>query len=135
MPEIEKIDSSDKLYLRVSCQLFKKQRLSPSVIRQQGQDGISVDWSRYSTATECRDRGHNEGDGVVSFEVGCIESKKVNILGMPEKLEVVHAPVDGNKAHALIVRLPEKGKADIRAIRNLLFECLQLEIPWTGMVS
>lgn len=134
--EVELIPDEDKVYLRVSGNLFEGQEYSPSIIRQQGGDGISVDWSHYSEPEDCLRRGKVEKDGVVSFNAGCVRALHIPIEDMPSHLSVVHKPEPDNQAHSLIVRLPDKKrKIEIKMIRNLVYSCINLEIHCPTMVD
>lgn len=134
--ETHVIPDGDRVYLRISGKLFEDRPYSPSIIRQQGEDGISVDWNRYSTAQECLGRGNPEVDGIISFGVLCIRTIELSVGGLPPHLEVVHKPEEFNYSHSIIVKLPEKKrKADIRIIRNLMYGCIELEIHCPKMLN
>jgi hypothetical protein len=122
----EIIPDEDVVYHIISGRNFQGLNFAPSMIRQQGTNGISVDWCRYSTPEDTLAK-FNIDDCVVSFAVRCVRQKDINIQGMAPHLSVVHDPVEGNHAHALIVKLP-KGNQSKMEIRNILFGCLSILI-------
>jgi hypothetical protein len=53
---IEEIPNQDRLLLRVHVSLVPNRKLHPGVFREHG-NAISVDWEKYSTPEETRQRG------------------------------------------------------------------------------
>lgn len=76
------------------------------MIRQQGGDGISVDWSKYSTPQQSVARRANPSDNaVLRFIVG-------DVRKIP--MDVKHAPIKQNRAHSLISKLSEDKRRKMR---------------------
>ncbi len=100
--QIEQIPDSCIVYMRAHRDYFKDGQLQPGVFRKR-ENGMSVDWGKYSSATEARSRSRiPHSNAVIRLAVG-------GILRI-EPLRVVHSPdvVRGNRAHADISGLPTK---------------------------
>jgi hypothetical protein len=97
--------------------------LHPGIFIERGK-AVSVDWERYSTAAQARDRGREpEHTGVVALCAGDVRK----ISGM----HVFHEPLPGNRAHSGIHGM--LGDADLTTeqrkirktdVRNQLFDLL-----------
>jgi hypothetical protein len=96
--EIENIPDEDVVYMRLHRSMIDPEgNLNPGLIRlRPGEHGMSVDWNKYSTPEETRNRAKVPADnGVVSFPVGGV--RKIPFQ------EVLHAPIPQNQAHAEII--------------------------------
>ena len=89
--EAEPIPDNDHLYLRVHVNgLDAERQLHPGIFRDR--NGMSTDWSRYSTPEEARARsGKPELNGLVALVAGIVRSV--------EGLSVQHTPLPANRAH------------------------------------
>lgn len=87
--------------MRVHQNLLKRGRLHPGIFRERN-DGMSVDWAKYSTPELSRARaGEPLANGIMELNVGIVRS--IN------DLQVVHEPVQpgedpkqplGNRSHS-----------------------------------
>ncbi len=88
--------------------------VSPSAFKDRG-DSMSMDWSRYSTPEEARDRAREPLDnGVLSFVAGYVRE-------IP--LEVTHAPVPENRAHTDVLGTKDE------EVRVKLRRIARVELP------
>lgn len=123
----EYIEDKWSLYHRISARGFPDgSKFTASMIRQQGDDGISTDWEKYSTLLDSASRGGNDDD-IISFNVGAVRSLEFSEPGLPSRLEVHHDPLDDNYSHSLIVKLM-KSKTHKGIVRNKLFGLARLEL-------
>jgi len=115
MFEVEQIPDTDKLFYRVHRSYFVEGELVPGVFRQIG-NGMSTDWSKYSTPQESLRRSRILKDnGIVSGNVG-----HVRII----PLLLSHTPSHGNRAHSEIV-----GVTTVKVKLKLLTVFSTWEIP------
>jgi len=84
----EEIPNTDGVYMRVHRNLIPDGQVRPNVFREHGK-GMSVDWNKYSTPLETRNRGRIPPDNVVI-------SMGVDSIRAIEELTVEHAPVQEN---------------------------------------
>lgn len=114
---IEQIPDADKLYYRIHTQYIdhtetdSKKKIKPGAfdpIPKPDGTEMSVDWSKYSTPTDTKNRARKpEKVGVVSFNVEEVRSK-------PTSLKVAHRPTL-NQAHSIIFDvLPDANNPEIR---------------------
>lgn len=91
----EHIPDTDRLYFRVHLQYVKQDgTVGPSAFENRGA-AMSVDWSKYSTPIETRNRARRpESNGVVALQVGLVRT-------IPQDVE--HSPVATNRAHTDVV--------------------------------
>lgn len=98
----ELIPDVDDLFMAVHKQFFAQGALQPGAFRDHG-IGMSTDWSKYSTAHECRSRRKVPQDNaVIRLPVGATRRDA--------KQRVEHAPLDRNRSHTEVV-----GKKDAEA--------------------
>jgi hypothetical protein len=94
--EVEDIPDGDRLFLRVHANDVRASggKLHPGVFREQ-RGSMSVDWEKYSTAEESRNRArHPERVGILALIAGYVRSI--------EGLTVLHEPDEErrNRAHS-----------------------------------
>lgn len=90
----EHIPDEDRVYRRVHRKHMQFGEPVPPMVFRDVE--MSVDWNRYSTPEESRDRARVPADnGIVSLGVGRVREV------LP--LEVSHAPLDANRAHSLVI--------------------------------
>jgi hypothetical protein len=112
---IEPIPDEDLLYRRVHVNLFPAVNgygdIPPGAFRDN--DGISTDWSRYSTAAECKNRAiEHEKNAVVQFRACDVRAFK--------SLSVIHEPEENNRSHSSIRGLRDSRREDQTDIRKRL---------------
>jgi hypothetical protein len=95
----EEIPDGDQLYYRVHANfvLHTNGKLGPNCFKEKGGNGLSADWSKYSTPERTRN-----GMGVEKAANYGIVSLPVGVVRRIEALTVVHAPRETNDAHSLV---------------------------------
>jgi hypothetical protein len=92
--DAEFIPDGDRLYYRVHASYYPDGELRPGVFHDV-EGGMSVDWEKFSTAIQARNRARvPEMNGVVSFVAG-------EVRQVPQIVE--HRPLDDNIAHSDII--------------------------------
>jgi len=116
---IEEIPNADSVFMRAHKTHFRGGDLEPSVFK--AQDGaMSVDWDKYSTKEETKQRAKKPTDNaVVSLSVGGIRKIK--------DLNVIHTPEPTNKAHSE-VNLPDN-RVDYIEARLRLHRLAEIVLP------
>lgn len=96
--EVEEISDEDRMFYRIPQKQLGPEGIHEGVFRDRRGDGMSVDWEKYSTAQQTRERGRLDADeyGIVAFVAGQVRAIRV------PPLSVVHHPVEGNQAHSHI---------------------------------
>lgn len=121
MWEVEDIPDEDRLFLRVHVNDVRASggKPHPGVFRER-QGSMSVDWGKYSTAEESRNRArHPERVGILALIAGSVRSI--------EGLTVLHEPDEerNNRAHSGVHGIFDPGAddPDVRKtmIRSKLF--------------
>jgi hypothetical protein len=124
---IEIIPDTDSLYMRIhkaflegiTHEINARQYIPPTVFREH-QDGMSTDWSKYSTPYDTQTRSTNPNqNGVIEMNVG-----KVRQL----QLQVLHHPLPINRAHTNVKGIPMDKKLKAK-VRLLLARIAQYVIP------
>lgn len=122
---IESIPDNNCVFMRAHRQHFSHGELGHGVFRRR-EEGLSVDWDRYSTPEDTRARANSNpnDNAVISLLVGCIRQIR--------PLTVDHDPISApqeerNRAHSLIRNLPEA--PDLTEARFKLHRCAHLVIP------
>ena len=117
---VERIPDPDRIFMRVPLQWLRPpaRQLHPGVFKET-EGAMSVDWERYSTAQETRDRARNPTqNGVIALVTG-------NVRGI-EGLSVEHEPIRSNRAHTGIHGLTQPGSLPAEESktkrRTLLFD-------------
>jgi hypothetical protein len=102
----EDIPDSEFVFLRVHKNSSRDGELLPAAFKPKGEDGLSVDWERYSTAEASRCRARvPELNGVARL---CAEKiRAISIYDGKDKLDVMHSPISENSSHSLIKKLPD----------------------------
>jgi hypothetical protein len=118
----EPIPSNAKLFMRVHKNYMPDGEVTIACFRNHG-EGMSTDWSKYSTAEECRARARNpQVNAVIEMGVGCVRE----IPGQT----VVHTPIQGrpdipdNRAHTDVY-----GEKRDNEIRVRFRRCSTLVLP------
>jgi hypothetical protein len=122
--EIEEIPNDHRLFLRVHVNEVKSTggNLHPGVFREQ-EGSMSVDWEKYSTAEQSRNRAKNpQKVGIVALIAGVVRSI--------ENLKVLHEPAEDqdrkNRAHSAVYGITDASAVNpaVRKtmIRSKLFE-------------
>jgi hypothetical protein len=100
---IELILNPDRVFMRVPVQWLRlpAHQLHEGVFRET-EGAMSVDWERYSSAQETRDRARNpRQNGVIALVTG-------DVRGI-EGLSVEHEPIRSNRAHSGIHGMTHPG--------------------------
>ena len=112
----ENIPDEANLFYRVHKQFIIDGQLIPGAFRSKV-DGMSTDWDKYATADFSLSLSKiPEDNAILSFPVKKIRSEPF--------MEVEHDPIPTNRAHSLILGVPEKGelKTKVRATLMRIFE-------------
>jgi hypothetical protein len=93
---IEEIPDEDRLYRRIHKVHLRHGDIDAAAFSNtRGDNGMSVDWARYSTAQQARDRAREPGaNAVAAFEAG-------RVRGLPGQV-VEHAPTEDNRANSSV---------------------------------
>lgn len=90
----EEIPDSAHVFMRVHKQFVIAGELQGGVFRDHG-EGMSVDWDKYSTAIQTRERGNDPAlNGVIRLSVQRVRE-------LPQV--VAHQPRDDNRAHSAVI--------------------------------
>jgi hypothetical protein len=98
---VEEIPDTDAVFMRAHRAYLLDGELSPGVCREQG-GGMSVDWERYSTAEQTKQRAKKPEDNAVI---------KMPVIGIRDikPLIVEHTPdYPVNRAHAEVFGMPQR---------------------------
>lgn len=111
--QIEHIPDSDHVYRRVHVNFFitysNFEVIPPSAFRDN--NGISVDWEKYTTPEEKRAR-ESKKNGIIKIQAGIVRKYR--------NLTVDHSPLNENRAHSNIIGLNLFKKVDQTDIRKRL---------------
>jgi len=108
---VEDIPDDNHVLMRAHRVFFREDVLLPSVFRPHG-DSMSVDWTRYSTPQDTRNRAPIPDQNAV------IRLPVIGIRKTPP-LDVRHTPEPENRAHSEVLGLPTE-REDLTEIRILL---------------
>jgi hypothetical protein len=101
-------------YYRVHANYCPNGELIPGVFRDI-EGGMSVDWEKYSTPTQTRNRAKEaEKNGIVSFVAGKVRE-------IPQQVE--HTPSDDSRAHSEIIG-EETPKVRLKLMRIFRWEII-----------
>ena len=96
---VEYIPDGDDVFMRAHRAFFRKKKLQPGVFRPHD-GGMSVDWQKYSSPEDTRQRAKvPEDNAVICLPV--VEIRAIN------KLTVIHTPQTTNRAHAEVLGFQE----------------------------
>jgi hypothetical protein len=110
--QIEQIPDEDAVYMRVHKDFLRNRVLQPGVFREHN-SGMSVDWDKYSTPQETRNRAKNPlVNAVIEMDVG-----KVRRI---QELDVIHQPTPENRAHSEVIGLPTESETFTETRARLL---------------
>jgi hypothetical protein len=98
---------------------FNGPTLQPGVFKAQG-GGMSVDWEKYSSPNDTRQRGRIPADNaVIALPVSGIRDI--------DDLDVIHTPTTENQAHSDVFGIPDPGE-ELTEIRTLLLKLADIVI-------
>ena len=100
----------DELYRGVKCEFFENGRPRYTAFYSSSTDGLSVDWSRFTTPNESWNRLNDSYKCLASITVDFVKNgiKK----DFPQaSLTVKHFPIEDNYSHCLIKGKITKGMA------------------------
>jgi hypothetical protein len=116
---IEDIPDADSVFMRAHRTYFRDGDLQPGVFTSKEGTGMSVDWDKYSSKEETKQRAKDpDKNAVISLSVG-------GIRGI-DQLDAVHRPEPENRAHSE-VDLPTN--EELTEIRFKLNRLAQTVIP------
>ena len=117
---IETIPDSDSVFMRAHQTYYRDGEPGPGVFTAKD-GGMSVDWSKYSSAEETRQRAKNnpERNAVLSLPVGGVRQI--------DDLDTVHRPEPENRSHSEI-DLPVD-RETLAEVRVLLLRLAKTVIP------
>lgn len=123
---IEDIPDTDSVYMRAHKAYFRDGQLEPGVFTSKEGPGMSVDWDKYSSKEETRQRARTPIDNaVIALSAG-------GIRGI-DALDVRHLPEPENRAHSE-VDLTIK-REELTEIRLLLKRLALIVIPLASPTS
>jgi hypothetical protein len=118
--QVQSIPHTDRLYYRVHVNLVKTTggKLGPHCFRDPHYEGMSVDWSEYSTAEQTRNR-----QGVQNASKYGIACLPVAPVWQIEGLSVKHDPTEENDAHSNVLGLAPPSALQTRQRLELWDAC------------
>src|SRR5687768_13729856 len=92
------VPDQDALFMRVFRDMMRDDQINPGCFKDlpRAGDGMSTNWSRYSTPAETRAGGPKPAS-----EYGVIEMNVGEVRRIPDQ-RVVHDPLPHNRAHTLV---------------------------------
>ena len=115
--EIEHIPDGDDTFMKAHSDHFRRGDLQPSVFRVRG-DGMSVDWAKYSTPVETRQRARQPlQNAIISLSV--LKVRGIGGLDVRHKPSVPPEPL--NRAHSNVIGIPDSG-VQLTKTRTLLLD-------------
>jgi len=103
--EIEDIPDGDDTFMRAHSDHFRRGKLQPGVFRVRD-DGMSVDWEKYSTPEETRQRCNQPLQNAI---ISLSASEVRGISGLDVKHAPTLAPQPVNRAHSNVLGIPTSG--------------------------
>jgi hypothetical protein len=120
---IEHVPDGDDTFMRAHSDHFRRGDLLPGVFKVRD-DGMSVDWAKYSTPEETRKRGREPlENAVVSLPVLKVRA----ISGLDVKHAPENPPKPPNRAHSNVVGIPASG-VELTKTRLLLLDASSILI-------
>ncbi len=113
--QIEVIPDESLLFRRVHKNLMVNGQVTIAAFKNV-QGGMSVDWNKYSTAEEARQRARSPQDNAV---VKLVAGQVRQVLGQT----VAHTPTEDNRAHSEVL-----GEKSVE-VRTRLLEICEMVIP------
>ena len=111
---LEKIPDHDSVYMRAHTDFVRDGVVQPSVFREH-KGAMSVDWKKYSTPQQTRDRAKiPSANAVIQMQAGEIRAI--------HNLKVEHRPMPTNRAHSDVLGLPSDNE-NLTEARVLLLAC------------
>jgi hypothetical protein len=116
--KIEEIPGAARVFYRVHIRQLVDNELHPGIFREQN-GSMSLDWERYSTSFESRNRAMEPAlNGIVALIASTVRSI--------EPLQVIHEPTQANRAHSAVYGIGVgdnmRSKVQRTRIRAKLFE-------------
>lgn len=96
---VEDVPDSDDVFMRAHRDFFRNKKLQPGVFRPHD-GGMSVDWEKYSSPDDTRQRAKVPQDNAVI----CLPVVGIRAIN---KLNVKHTPQATNRAHADVIGFQE----------------------------
>lgn len=126
---IESIPDADLLFMRIHRNNIVEGKPVVGVFINRGegaQEGMSTDWSKYSTAEQTRLRAQNPAwkGGVIQMVVG-------DVRKLPRQT-VEHSPLPDNRSHTN-VKGPKKESVESTQIRYLFMRIWKWAIEYEGV--
>ena len=119
---IENIPGADSVFMRAHESYFRDGDLQPGVFTSKEGPGMSVDWDKYSSKEQTRQRARKpEKNAVIRLSVDGI--RKI------DQLDVAHRPEPDNRAHSEVDLPTDESLTEIRFKLNRLAKTV---IPLTA---
>jgi hypothetical protein len=116
--QVEYVPADADVFMRAHRVFFRKRVLQPGVFKPHD-GGMSVDWEKYSSPEDTRQRGKIPQDNAVI----CLPVAGIRDI---RNLDVKHTPEPLNRAHSDVVGLPEG--EDLTEARALLLDASSVVI-------
>jgi hypothetical protein len=124
---VEEIPDSDHVYMRAHKTYCPGGNLEYGVFRDRGK-GMSVDWEKYSSATETQNRGTTPSEnGVIKLKVA--EIHEINSLVVRHSPIQNHPVLPDNRAHSDVLGLLQLSPEDFTQARFKLKKAAEVVIP------
>jgi hypothetical protein len=119
----EEIPNSDSVFMRAHRSYFRDGKLEHGVFKAKDGPGMSVDWEKYSSAEDTRQRARNPRDNAVL----ALSASGIRSI---EGLDVRHVPEPQNRSHSE-VNLPDKDtkREELIKVRFFLHRIAEIIIP------
>ena len=122
--EAEYIPDESGTYMRAHSTFFRDQILLPGVFNKRG-GGMSVDWEKYSTPEETRQRANGDPLANAVIRLPAVGIRDINDLDVTHTPD--HTPGSPNRAHSDVVGIPEGG-VELTEIRASLLDIAKIVI-------
>ena len=119
----EYIPDESQTYMRAHSQYFRGKLLQPGVFRKRD-GGMSVDWDKYSTPEQTRQRCASPPDNAVIrlAVIGVRDIPKLDVEHTPD-----HTPGLENRAHSDVLGIPDGGE-ELTEVRASLVDLAKIVI-------
>src|SRR5438552_4190603 len=103
----EDIPDTASMFMRVHKTFIAGDDVGPHAFRDHGR-GLSVDWNKYSTALQTRDRARNPAhNGVITMVAGAVRAIEALVVEhepiQENSFDEKGAPVKANRAHSEVI--------------------------------